>query len=37
MKFLNIAELAALTNCMNGRTVGDMVLDGRLEVYSCEC
>lgn len=36
MKFLNIPELAALTNCISGRVVGDIVLDGRVEAYSCE-
>ena len=36
MKYLNVPELAALTNCISGRIVGDIVLDGRVEAYSCE-
>jgi len=35
MKYLHIPELSALSDCMAGRHVGDMVLDGRLEAYSC--
>lgn len=37
MKFLDVPELAALTNSICGRVVGDIVLDGRVEAYSCEC
>jgi len=35
MKFLETPELQALTNCIAGRIVGDIVLDGRVEAYSC--
>ena len=36
MKFLQVPGLAALTNCMTVRTVGDFVIDGRIEAYSCK-
>ena len=36
MKFLQVTGLAALTNCMSVRAVGDFVIDGRIEAYSCK-
>ena len=34
MKFLECPELQALTNCLAGRIVGDVVYDARVEAYS---
>jgi hypothetical protein len=36
MKYLAAPELTALTNCVAGRVVGDVVYDGHAEAYSCE-
>ena len=37
MKFLALAPLQALTNCLTDRVVGDIVFDGRVDAYSCAC
>jgi hypothetical protein len=36
MKYLAAPELVALSNCIAGRIVGDVVYDGHAEAYSCE-
>jgi hypothetical protein len=33
-KFLLVPRLAAVTNCLCGREVGDQVLEGKAEAYS---
>jgi hypothetical protein len=36
MKFLDFEKLSALTEALTLREVGDKVLNGRIEAYSCE-
>lgn len=36
MKFLNDPQLQALTNCLTNREIGDVLLEGRTELYSCK-
>lgn len=35
MKFLYVPQLAAVTNCLTQREIGDVIYDGRVESYSC--
>lgn len=35
MKFLDNEKLAVLSNYLSGREVGDKILDGKIEAYSC--
>jgi hypothetical protein len=36
MKFLAVPELAALSGCLTARVVGDIVVDGKADLFSCK-
>mmetsp|Transcript_52753 Transcript_52753/g.120222 ORF Transcript_52753/g.120222 Transcript_52753/m.120222 type:complete len:125 (+) Transcript_52753:99-473(+) len=36
MKFLSIDQLEIVTSFLSGREVGDRIIDGRLEAFSCK-